>query len=243
MSITIRDHEDVKLGVVMANSHVIGRNNCNGRCLICETIIAQQGEYMVQQFFGPVCQALRSFYGQRCHEICRLFESDYERLALSYNPETANEIRKSDEAIIILDYKKRNKIFVNDNITNDADNAALISFKIQNEARAQAQLTEIEGQYNTHWTRVNLGFGKHHRLTREQKFLNFSKHQAPIDFPVRWNRMLYEIHDSNNSHYAWEKFCGYNPEIEPDFKELFWTYRMGRAIEYFGRQHPGLFKG
>lgn len=194
-----------------------------GSCLICEYVIANSGEQMVKQFFGEVCQALSRCYGVRCHKICRLFEMDYIRLRQSFNPTAANVIREMDEQMILLG--------------DDREDAILFN------ARSQAQILEIDSPYNAHWTRVNLGLGKSHKIKPEELAANFFKHEAPLDFPERWKVMSKEIrYKDDNRHYAWEKFHEKREGAIPTLKELFWTYRFGRAIEYFGRQHPDLFR-
>lgn len=194
--------------------YVIGSNGC----LVCEYVIATSGEHMVKQFFGDSCEIFRNRYGAKCHNVCRMFKQDYVRLRSSFNSIAAGSIMEMDEQMILLGEDKADAIIFN--------------------ARMQAQILEIDSPYNAHWTRVNLGLGKHHKIKAEELSENFFKHEAPLDFPVRWGKMLEEIRADLNVHYAREKFETPNPCL----KELFWTYRFGRAIEYFGKNHPNLFR-
>jgi hypothetical protein len=194
-----------------SNEHIIS--------LPCEAIANGSGEIMVKQFFGNVCQKLSNHYGPKCHKICRMFKQDYNRLHNSFNAIASEAIKEMDEHLVLLE---------------DHQEAAIIF-----NARNQAQILEIDSQYNAHWTRKNLGLGKHHKLRSEELAINFFKHEAPIDFPIRWKKMLEEIrYKSDNAHYAKEKF----ETDHPSLKELFWTYRFGRAIEFFGINHQNLFR-
>lgn len=209
---------------IVRNAFVVGSNgkSTEEKRLPCEAIAAASGEEMVKQFFGPVCQSLMKRYGKRCHKICRLFESDYRRLCLSYNPGAEQAIRAMDEQLIVI---------------KDSDVSAIMM-----NIRNQAQIMEIDSQYNVHWTRVNMKFGKHHKVTPGELAENFFKYEAPKDFPVRWKKMLEEMRANENRYYAWEKFHDREPGTDPEMKELFWTYRFGRAIELFGKNHPKLFR-
>ena len=210
-------------------SFMVGSNsrhppNNHVMALPCELVADGSGEEMVKQFFGPVCQALRNCYGScRCHKICRMFENDYRQIYNHFNPIAAKSIKQMDEQLILLDDSQWEDIVFN--------------------ARNQAQILEIDSQYNAYWTRKNFLFSKHHKITVEDLVMNFFKHEAPLDFPIRWKRMLDEIcHKDDNRHYAWEKFHDSQPGANPNLKELFWTYRFGRAIELFGIQHRDLFR-
>jgi hypothetical protein len=142
-----------------------------------------------------------------------MFKECHDHIATSFDREVAETIKSMNDTIILLN--------------NDT--------KIKEIAREIAQLLEIHSVLNRRETRRNNGYGKHHKLTDEEMVENFIKSPAARrDFPKRWVKMLEEMHDCINTHYARGKF----ETPSPSFKELFWTYLFGRAIELFGIHHP-----
>lgn len=186
----------------------------------CEFMTGETGERLVKEHFGQECQLRRERYGRYCHEICRIFKKDYDLIKIILGPERSEDFKRMDEELMLK-----------------WDDRALTMKSFYN----QAEIFEVYGSYNRQQTRLNLGLGHGHKLKDDELWGNFDKWEAPKDFPFRWRVMVSEIDADENRYYAWQKFCNSQNGLEPSLNELFWTYRMGRAFEYFGRNHPDKF--
>lgn len=198
-------------GVVLERRRKKREITLDGITLVCEEIIGV--DFDLLQYFGLGCQKMRQKYGCNCHKVCRFLEASYRRIAKSDSPEIACKIKIMDDALITL---------------NDYD-------KILQNIRAQAQILEIGSEFNAHNARLNFQIRKHRPIGSEVLAINFITHHGNDHFRDHWNVMFSEIHSDLNRYYTWETF----DHEGNDIIELFWQYRGGRAIEYFGIHHRG----